>query len=59
MIDFQAIQRGFRTVVTKPRLIVLDTIDSTNSLAKGLLSRAGDEDVIVVAESQQSGRGRW
>jgi BirA family biotin operon repressor/biotin-[acetyl-CoA-carboxylase] ligase len=59
MIDFQAIQRGFRTVVIKPRLIVLDTIDSTNSLAKGLLSRAGDEDVIVVAESQQSGRGRY
>ncbi len=58
MLDSQVIQRGLKTVVLKPELILVDTVDSTNSIAKGLIGRGASEGLVVVAENQLSGRGR-
>jgi BirA family biotin operon repressor/biotin-[acetyl-CoA-carboxylase] ligase len=58
-IDTSVIQKGLGTVLLKPQIIVLEAVDSTNSYARGLLARESSQDIVVIAESQRAGRGRF
>ncbi|MCD4716456.1 MAG: hypothetical protein K8R45_06905, partial [Desulfobacterales bacterium] len=41
-----------------PNIVFHETVDSTNTLLKGLAARGAAEGTIVIAEEQTAGRGR-
>jgi len=57
-IDASVIEKGLRTLLLKPNVIVLDTVDSTNSYVRSLLARGLTDEIVVLADSQHAGRGR-
>ncbi len=48
----------FETSVINPRVILFDSVDSTNTKAKDLILEGETEGLIVVAKRQTAGRGR-
>lgn len=48
----------FKTGILNPRVIVLETIESTSTEAKHLLTQGETEGLIILARTQTGGRGR-
>jgi BirA family biotin operon repressor/biotin-[acetyl-CoA-carboxylase] ligase len=58
MYAIEEFQHGLTTKVFGRKLLVFDTIDSTNACAKTLASKGAEEGTVVIADHQTSGRGR-
>ena len=48
----------FTTDILKPRVVLLETVGSTSTEAKALLTQGETEGTIVIARTQTAGRGR-
>ncbi len=58
MIDKERLLSNLLTSSAQHRVEVFDIVDSTNTIAKGLLSQGAGHGTLVVAEAQTHGRGR-
>ncbi|MFW9889147.1 MAG: biotin--[acetyl-CoA-carboxylase] ligase [Candidatus Thorarchaeota archaeon] len=59
MLDQDEILRCAETKILAPRLIVLDEVGSTNAVAKQHVLEGESEGLVVVADKQTQGRGRY
>jgi BirA family biotin operon repressor/biotin-[acetyl-CoA-carboxylase] ligase len=59
MLDRDEILRCAETKILAPRLIVLDEVGSTNAVAKQRVLEGEGEGLVVVADRQTEGRGRY
>lgn len=59
MLDQNEIIRCAETKILAPRLIVLDEVGSTNAVAKQHVLDGEGEGLVVVADNQTEGRGRY
>ncbi|KXG73982.1 biotin--[acetyl-CoA-carboxylase] ligase [Thermotalea metallivorans] len=58
ILNENALQLDLDTKIIGKRIIHLNTIDSTNTMAKKIAAEDGEEGTIVIAEEQTEGRGR-
>lgn len=58
VLNENALQLDLDTKMIGKRIIHLDTIDSTNTMAKKIAAEDGEEGTLVIAEEQRDGRGR-
>lgn len=59
MVDCDKILNKLDTKVLQPQFILLDRVESTNSVAKQHVLDGVNEGTVVIAESQTKGRGRY
>ena len=59
MLNVQEIMEGLKTEVAGKKLIVLDSVDSTNEEIKRLAAKGEPSGTIVAAERQTKGKGRF
>lgn len=59
MLDSYLIKSELEISYIDPDLIVFDSLDSTNKVAKEMLQKHAKEGTIVVAKNQERGRGRY
>ncbi|MBN2228269.1 MAG: biotin--[acetyl-CoA-carboxylase] ligase [Candidatus Thorarchaeota archaeon] len=59
MIDQEFISRGLSTTNLVPKIVAYETLDSTNEEAKRCISSGECENLLIIAESQTKGRGRY
>jgi BirA family transcriptional regulator, biotin operon repressor / biotin---[acetyl-CoA-carboxylase] ligase len=57
-LDAEKIQNGLNPIRLGSKILVFDTIDSTNDLARKYLEEGALEGLVLMAESQTRGRGR-
>jgi len=54
----EEIRRGLKTKIIGNRILIFDTLESTNSSAKILLEDGAREGTVIISEEQTRGRGR-
>ena len=59
MIDVGKIQNCLTTKYLQPRFLIREIVDSTNAIAKDEILNKEQEGLIVIAEQQKLGRGRY
>ena len=59
MIDLEEVQNCLNTTILQPHLLLRESVESTNKLAKQEIQKGAQEGLIVIAEQQSAGRGRY
>jgi len=59
MIDFEEVQNCLNTTILRPHLLLRESVESTNKLAMQEIEKGAKEGLIVIAEQQSAGRGRY
>ena len=57
-LDAEKIKNGLLPVRIGSEVLVFDAVESTNALARKYLEQGAREGLVLIAESQSSGRGR-
>ena len=59
MLDSVFLQSCFKTKEFKIRLRILEKVDSTNEVARQSITEGNNDGLLIVAEQQSGGRGRY